>query len=561
LFFELSLLVVFVFFAGLILSRFNIPLVAAYIIAGIVSQVVLKNIFFKQIDFDFSRVADIGVILLMFTIGIEFPLNKIFKFKSRVFILASIQVTITTLILTTLFIIFRYTPSVALVIGMLFSFSSTVIVAKYLSEKGLIHEDEGELSMAILIIQDLIVIPGSIILPLFLQANTEGAVFVINIFFILLKSSLIFLSVFLFVSKIMPFFLDKLKKTFRSDLLLLLVISLSLFMSSLSAKLGFPLSVGAFLAGITVSMTTERFAIFSEIRPIRDVFSIVFFVFLGFSIDITYVVRDLPKILLVTIFVIFIKIAVTYLTSVKSFIHPKNAFKIAINLSQISEFAFILSSIYFKSGLLQASEYKMIVAVTLLTIIISPFLVKEESRILKKYKNFFAIKENRAYVFAENLLLQNHVVLCGFGRIGQRVIKNLLVHGIPFVIIDDNRKEVEALQGKGLNAVYGDATEIEILNFANVKTARTVVVAVPDRFSQEAIISHALRLNPQIIVYGRAHENTDKKYLYAIGARYVLYPEFEGAMALSKRILKLYKVDDEEISLILKRNFEDEKII
>jgi monovalent cation:H+ antiporter-2, CPA2 family len=561
LFLELALLSFIVLFIAMVLSRFNLPIVASYVIAGVVSQLVVKSFFGGSSVVDFSRVADIGVILLMFAIGIEFPLNKIFKYKTRIFVLAFFQVIITCILLTIISLLLGNSFSVSLVIGTLFSFSSTVIVAKFLSEKGLVHEEQGEMSLAILIIQDLIIIPISVILPLFLKVNNQGLNFFFAVLFVLLKSSIIFVVVFLIVNKIMPYLLRRLKQKFRSDFLILLVISLSLFMSSFAARLGFPLSVGAFLAGITVSMTTERFAIFSEIRPVRDLFSIVFFVFLGFSIDVNYLIVEFPKIILFAILAIVIKIVVGYFSSIRSGIHPKNAFKISVNLSQISEFAFILSSIYLSEKLISESDYKLIVAVTLLTIILSPFLFKEETRILKKFKRFFENREKEKYIFAENLSMQNHVVLCGFGRIGRRVMKNLNSNGIPFVIIDENKQEVESLKSKGFNAVYGDATEIEILNFANVQTAKIIVIAVPDRFSQETIISHSIRLNNRIIIYGRAHENQDKKYLYAIGARYVLYPEFEGALALSKRILKQYKIDDDNIELILRQNFEDEKII
>lgn len=359
----------------------------------------------------------------------------------------------------------------------------------------------------------------------------------------------------------MPYIFKKVSAVYKEDLLLLTVISLSLLMSGFAAALGFPLAVGAFIAGMTVSLSTEKYAIFSEIKPLRDIFSILFFIFLGFSLDVEFIFKDILKIILFAVVVIVVKTAVLYLLSLKFSIHPKNAFKTSVNLSEVSEFAFILSAIYYKSSLLSVDDYRLILSVTLLTIVISPFLFKEEAWFLKKFKSVFEIKENKAYVFAKNLSLENHIILCGYGRIGQRIVKNLLLHGIPFVIIDDNKNEVEVLQGRGLNAIYGDATEVEILGFAGITRAKAIVIAVPDRFSQEAIISHSSRLNPRIIIYGRAHENEDKQYLYALGARYVLYPEFEGAMAMTKRILKLFKIDDFAVNQTLRQNFEDEKII
>lgn len=556
--FEISLLFSLVLFVGLISARFKIPLIASYLATGIVYGVI-SNALFKTSNM-LPAIADVGIVLLMFTIGLEFSLKRIFNLKLYIWQIALLQIVLTSVFLGGLLCLFRFPINIAIAMGILFSFSSTVIVAKLITEDGSLHTQSGELSIIILLIQDLIVMPTSILLPLLLKTTGFNFVLLTNLLFAMGKSTLIFVLIILFAKKIIPFVLHKVSSFVQADLLLIsIVCSVTLF-SSISEMLGLTLSIGAFVAGMIISVTQEKNVVFSEIRPLRDVFSIIFFLYLGFSINLVFVWTHFIQIVLITLLVISIKFLISYILLRRYEIHKKHSLKIAANLSQISEFAFILSLNYFKNGILDNANYNYVLSITLLTIIISPFFIKYVKHIVRKYK-FMSKEEKNELVFSDNIKLERHIVLCGFGRIGKQIVKHLILNNIPFVLIDDNKKEIDLVRSRGLNAIYGDATQIEILNYANVSRARLVVLAIPDRFSEELIISHVQRLNPQAVIYGRVHDNNDKKYLYAIGVRYVLFPEFEGAMAFSKRILKMFGVPDERISHTADKIFYDEKII
>lgn len=556
--FEISLLFIFALFTGLICTRYKIPLIASYLVTGLVCGAI-SNLLFKTSNIT-SPIADVGIVLLMFTVGLEFSLKRIFNLKLYIWQIAMLQIILTSLILGGLLFLFKFPVNIAALMGILFSFSSTVVVTKLISEDGSLHTQSGELSIIILLIQDLVVMPTSILLPLLLKTTGLNFALFMNVFLALGKSILIFILIILFAKKIIPFILHKVSGLVQADLLLIsIVCSVTLF-SSLSEMLGFSLAIGAFIAGMIISVTQEKNVVFAEIRPLRDVFSIVFFLYLGFSINILFVFAHFFQIILITALIIAVKFLISYMLLRKYEIHKKNSIKIASHLSQISEFAFILSLNYLKNGMIDNAHYNYILSITMLTIIISPFFINFIKKVARKYK-LMSSEEKNELVFSDNIKLDRHIVLCGFGRIGKQIVKHLLLNNIPFVVIDDNKKEIDAVKGRGLNAIYGDATQIEILKYANTSRAKLVVLAIPDRFSEELIISHVQRLNPQVIIYGRVHDNNDKKYLYALGVRYVLFPEFEGAMAFSKRILKIFGVSDERISQSADKIFYDEKII
>lgn len=540
---------------GIIAFKLKIPFVAAYIFAGfIISRFVIS---------EYIHVfADIGVILLMFALGVEFPFKKILSMKTTIFQLAFLQILISSIILLFVFFISGYSLQTSIVFGILMSFSSTVIVAKFLNEKGQIHAVHGETSIGILILQDLIVIPVSIILPILLKTGqySLNSIFA-DLLLIFAKSTIIFGILAILSKKIVPKILKGINFYWNKELLLLAVISIGLIMSGIAEKLGFSLAIGAFLAGAAISLTDEKFEIFSEIKPLRDIFGVIFFVYLGFSLNLNFLIKNFILILFFTFLLIIIKFLVLYFLCLYKKIYQKNSFRIALNLSQVSEFAFILAIHYFQQSLLKIEYYEMIVSITLASIVISPFLLKSEEKIILKYKKFFTAKHDQFFNFSENFELNNHVILCGFGRIGQRISKNLEAYGIPFLVIDENKTLIEKLKSRGLKGIYGDATENDILGFSGLAKAKAIVLTIPDKFSQELIISHCSKINPRILIYARAHKSEDKKYLYAMGARYVLYPEFEGAFAMSKRILKLFNITDIQIAKTFRANLEDEKII
>lgn len=555
---EISLLFLLALVAGLIFARCKIPLIASYLVTGVLYGQI-AGLIFKPSNV-LPVIADVGIVLLMFTVGLEFSLKRIFNLKLYIWQIAFFQVVLTSIFLGGVLVLFKFPTSLAFAMGFLFSFSSTVIAAKLITENGSLHAQSGELSIIILLIQDLMVMPVSIFLPLLLKTTAIDFVLIMGFLFALGKSMLIFVFIILFAKKIIPFVLRKVTSFVQADLLLIAVICSVTVFSSLSEMLGFSLAIGAFVAGMIISVTQEKNVVFSEIRPLRDVFSIVFFLYLGFSINLKFVFSNFFNIVLITFLVIAVKFIISFILLQRYEIHKKSSIKIAANLAQVSEFAFILSLNYIKNGIITGTYYNYILSITLLTIIVSPFFINYIKQVARKYK-FMSRGEKNELVFGENINLDRHIVLCGFGRIGKQIVKHLILNNIPFVVIDDNKKEIDLIKSRGLNAIYGDATQIEILNYANVSRARLVVLAIPDRFSEEIIISHVQRLNPHAVIYGRVHDNNDKKYLYALGVRYVLFPEFEGAMAFSRRILKIFGIPDAKITQSADKIFYDEKII
>lgn len=557
-FLEFSLVLVFALLVAMFFKRLRVPLIVSYVFAGLIFGNAAR---FIISDESFLRsAANMGVILLLFTIGVEFPTRSLKeRFPPHLVYLTITQLVLSSLVLGLFFFVFRLSPGSSMLLSILFSFSSTALVMKILSVHGELKTQAGESAISILLLQDLVVMPVSLFLPLFLKFSGLDFKFIADSVLIFLRAGALFLLIYLLAKKLLPLILRKVAESLEPDLLILSIVAIAFLFAATTQKIGFSLASGAFLSGIIVASTSQKHAIFSEVRPLRDLFSIIFFISLGFLIDFKFLFANLFLIIILAVSVVLVKLVVSYFCCLTFKIHKKNALFVAVYLSQISEFSFILSSDYFNNQLIGESDYKLIVAVSLLTIIFSSFLVKFAKRARKL--RFFQFPPPDKFALADPIPLANHVVLCGFGRVGKQILRQLTINKIPAVVIDYNVREITGLQEKGYNAIYGDPVAIEILNYAGVAKARAIALAIPDRFSNEIIIQNALRLNPQIKIFARVHFEEDKKFLYAVGSSYVMYPEFEGALVMSKRILKAFYIDDALIAKSISMAKQDEKII
>ena len=312
------------------------------------------------------------------------------------------------------------------------------------------------------------------------------------------------------------------------------------------------------VAGVLLAQTIEHYHIFSEVRPLRNLLGVIFFVYIGSHIKLGMIIYHIPAILLFTLGVVIIKSLIVLVIFLCLRFHSRTSFNLSMYLFQIDEDAFILMSSAYLSKVISLEKYLFVITAVLITFILTPVFIKNKDRsyrsirsFIKKYFPFledfinYRIDTNKSPL--DELTMKNHVVICGYGRIGSYIGRSLMMADIPYVAIDYNIFIVEKAKKKGANIIYGDPTDIDILDYAQVDEASIIILAVPERSAQESIVFNARKLNRDIFVISRVHRQSDQVRMKDIGANLVVQPEFEASLSIIKKIYLWHKLDKEDI--------------
>lgn len=539
---------------GAIAVRLKLPSIVGYIAGGIL----VGNVFPQGFDHRLiTMIAEAGVTLLLFTLGVEFSFHRLKRILHAVAWPAIGQIVI-TLFIVMLALIALKTPFIpALFLSSAAALSSTAIVVKLLSERGELDSVPGELSTGWLVVQDLAVVPILILLSAFSSVSSgEGTVISVLgvIAFAMLKAGLLILAVLYLGSRGVPKLLGAVAGFKNRELFLLTTIGIVFLVGLLTYAVGLSVSLGAFLAGLLVAETSQNHAVFAEIRPLRDLFAVVFFVSLGMALPVAALVSSLPVIFVMTIAVIVVKGGSIYTLLRFLGYHRKTAFLVGIYLTQVSEFGFIIAGMGIALGALSEAQSSLLVAVTFITILISSPLISNGHKayyfvhnFLKKIPKTFRDKEEEV-PRDEGYPIQDHVVICGYGRVGKYIGRALQMSNVPFLVVDYNQHTLAGLRGSGIQTVYGDPADKDVLDYAQVDLAKSIVIAIPDRHTQEMVIGNALSLNRRIKIICRTHHEEDQRHLKSLGVQTVIQPEFEAALTIVNKLLNDFGVPPEEMA-------------
>ena len=556
--FDLLIILVLAFIGGFLAKKFRQPLILGYILAGVtIGSLAVSAIAGRG---QLESLAEIGVALLLFSLGIEFSFARLSRVREVAFWGGLIQILSCIFLGILIFPRFGFDFYSSLFLASCFSLSSTAVVTKILLEKGELDSLPGEIMVGWLLIQDLAVLPMLLILP---RIAVLESLPLWQIPLILGKVGVLLLLVFILGRVVVPKILDRVAAVNSREILLLAVVALCFLAASGTYALGFSFALGAFLAGLIVSESSQNHAIFSEIRPLRDIFSIVFFVSLGMMLTPGFLLSHLGQILGLAFVVIIIKLIVVLALVLYLGYHSKTAFLVGVGLVQVGEFSFVLARTGISQNLITADVYSYILSVALLTIVLTPFFFNLAPKVYTKVRKTTSTRFPKIYslVFArfdrrqalEELPLENHVVICGFGRVGSWLGRACQISEIPFIVVDFNQKVVSELKEKGISVVYGDPADLEVLDFAQVDKAKAIVIAIPDRHTQELVIGNALTLNSKINIICRSHFEEDQARLKALGVQTVIMPEFEASLSMIHRILQAFGEEKEEVAGKIKR--------
>jgi monovalent cation:H+ antiporter-2, CPA2 family len=497
--------------------------------------------------------AEIGIILLLFTIGVDFSLEKLARIQRIIFLGGGLQVGLTVAAVTAVLLVLGVPWQVGVFTGCLVALSSTAIVLKLLGDRGETGTAAGQSSLGILIFQDLAIIVMVLLLPILAGEGGSGAA----IGWALLKAAAIIVLVLVFARRLMPLVLERVARTCSPELFLLSVISICFGTAWLTSLAGVSVSLGAFLAGLVVSESRFSQHAFSEILPLRMLFSATFFVSVGMLLDPWFLLRNLPLVAGAITAVLLLKIATTTL-SVRALGQPLATSAAAgLLLAQVGEFSFVLERAgrtvgLYPAGLMETGG-QTFVATTVLLMVLTPFLAEAGSRLearLGKRAPSAAVGGARtaepAHEAHGHSFLRDHVILGGYGESARLLTRLLREERVPHVVLTlspDGAMEAEAA---GIPVIRGDYTRRHVLDAAGIRQARMLVIADDDPATAHQTVAVARVMNPALEIVVRTRTAAEAEVLHHAGASRVVPEELEGTARLAAHALSLHAMASEE---------------
>lgn len=492
--------------------------------------------------------ADLGIILLLFTIGIEFSLGRLLQIKKSVLLGGTLQVLLTSLATMLIMVEMGRSWGEALFIGCLISLSSTAIVLKTIQDRVEIDTPYGRSTLGILIFQDIIIIPMMLFTPVL--ANTSDG---LGDAPLLLLAKVIAVLVMLFISAkwVAPFMLHQIARQRNRELFLISTVTMCLAVAWLTSSIGLSVSLGAFLAGLIISESEYSHQALGNILPFRDVFTSIFFVSIGMLLNIG-IFRQHPVIVITaTLGVLLGKTIIGSLAVLTLGFPIRTAILTGLALSQVGEFSFILSRFGMEYNLVSDDFNQIFMAVTVLTMALTPFIIIFAPRIADIFLRLPLPQKLRTGVSPGNVIMEepinDHLVIIGFGFNGKNLARAALASGIPYIIIENNADLVRQQKQNGEPIFYGDATQLEVLQHSNFKEARVVVIAISDPIAAVRITDLIRKLNPDIHIIVRTRYIQEIQPLYKVGANDVIPEEFETSVEIFSLVLKKYLVPKVDI--------------
>ena len=533
-----------------ICHRLSIPTVVGFLLTGIL--VGPYGFGLVKAVHEVEILAEIGIVLLLFTIGIEFSFEKLLEIKKSVLLGGSLQVGLT--FLATMYIArhFGQPPGEAIFIGFLVALSSTAIVLKLIQERAEVDTPHGRTTLGILIFQDIIIVPMILITPLLAgETGNLGETAII----LLAKGVGIILLVMISTKWIVPYILYQIAKTRNQEIFLITIVLICLSVAWLTFEAGLSLALGAFLAGLIISESEYSHQALGNVLPFRDVFTSFFFVSIGMLLDVGFLFQQPASIMLIALGVLFLKAALACFVVILLGFPLRTAILVGLAISQVGEFSFILSRTGVQYGLLAGNTYQTFLAFSILTMAATPFIIALAPRVArgilwlplpKRLKAGF-----RPMPETKVASKKDHLIIIGFGVNGRNVARAARLSGIPYVIIEVNPETVRNEQAKGEPIYYGDSTQEVVLQHANIKDARVVVVAINDPASTRRIVEIIRRLNPKVHLIVRSRYLQEMQPLYELGANEVIPEEFETSVEIFTRVLSKYLIPKDEIEALV----------
>ena len=543
-----DLVIIFALSIGILLlsHRLRLPAIVGLLLTGvIVGPYGLGLVHDIEVV---ESLAEVGIVLLLFTIGIEFSLHTLLSLKRIVGIAGTLQVGLSMAATYGAARLLGRSDGEAVLWGFLVALSSTAIVLKLLGERGETDSPHGRIAVGVLILQDLSVVPMMFLLPL-LAGRTAGST--ASLGWIIAKAVGTVAVVLVSARLVIPPLLHQVVRTRSHELFVLSIVVICFGTAWLTSLAGLSLALGAFVAGMLISESDYGQQALADVLPLRDLFSSLFFVSVGMLLNVGFALHHTVTIILIVMGILLGKFVTGCLATLALRYPVRTAVLTGLALAQIGEFSFVLARAGSASGLIGEEMYQVFVAAAVITMLAAPFLLRV-APVVADYAVQLPLARwlaGRPQLEGEGrgMPLMDHVIIAGFGVNGRNVARALSAANIPYLVLEMNPETVRVERGRGTPIAYGDAAHEAVLRHAYIEAARVVVVAISDAAATRRVVELARRLNPGVYLIARTRYSQEVGPLSALGANEAIPEEFETSIEIFARVLRRYLVPREDI--------------
>jgi CPA2 family monovalent cation:H+ antiporter-2 len=526
------------FAGGLIARRIGLPAIAGYLLAGVAIGPFTPG-WVGDVE-AIGQLAELGVIFLMFGVGLHFSLRDLWAVRDIAIPGALGQMLLATALGFGLSQLWGWPVASGLVLGLAISIASTVVLLRGLMDNGLLNTRHGQVAVGWLVLEDIATVLILVVLPALAPAGEAAVLPVIGL--TLFKAAL-FIVLMLFVGvRLVPWVLHHIVHLRSRELFILAVLAAALGIAVGAAELfGVSLALGAFLAGVVVNESRVSHQAAAEVLPFRDIFTVLFFVSVGMLVNPAYLLANAGHVIALTGLIVLGKAAIAALIGFL-FPHPaRTALTVAAGLSQIGEFSFIVGQAGLGLGLLDQDQYSLILAGAMISIMLNPLMFRAiapvEAALKRSPRLWRRLDRHGPAPPAAGETLAGHVVVVGYGRVGRHIVDVLGRLNTPRLVVEADPSRLDELQRLGVPSLFGDAANSDLLQHTGLEQARALVVTLPDEASTEMVVAAARQMRPTLPVIARAATEAGVRRLAQLGAGDVIHPELEGGLEIVRHTL------------------------
>jgi len=535
---------------GLIARRLGLPTIVGYLVAGVALGPLRLG--YRGDQDAISQLAEFGVILLMFGVGIHFSFKDLWQVRRIAIPGALIQMAVVSLMGYAAGRAFGFSAGGAWVLGIAVSVASTVVLMRSLMDHGWLDTPHGKVAIGWLVFEDILTVAILVLLPVVALPGTERGGLATAA--VAIGKAGLFIALMLFVGdRVVPFVLGRVVKTRSRELFVLVALTVAAGTALASAAFfNVSLALGAFVAGVVVSESPFSHQISADLLPFREAFAVIFFVSVGMLVDLDYIAANWPLVVVLSAIAMVGKALVSGLVSVMLASPAKTALILAAGRSQMGEFSFIVGQSGVAVGLIDTSEYSLILAGAIVSITVNPFVVRLvepiERRVKEKRPGLWRWLDRHGMpALPEPETMRDHIVIVGCGRVGRHIAEALGRLNVPRIVVEADPNRLERLRDLGVPVLYGDAGSSEILDHAQLGAARALVITLPDDAAALAVVAIAQKQAPHVPMVARASTWDGGQRLKAAGVDQVVRPELEGGLEIMRRTLLGLDVPRREI--------------
>ena len=536
----------------LLLRRLRMATIVAYMVVGAI--IGPNAIGFITDPEEFSFIAEFGVVFLLFALGLEFNPRKMLTMRGAVFGVGSFQVVVCTAVFFSAVYLWGSSFNAAIMIAGSLALSSTAIVTRELSNNHELHNLHGQLSIGVLLFQDLVAVIFLVLVPVLAGGDTGlasalgGAAI----------NAAIVITILLVVGYfVLPSVYREVAKSNSEEIFVLTTLVIVVLAAWLTHSFNLSMPLGAFVIGMMMGEGPIKYQIESDIRPFRDILLGLFFVTIGMNLDLALLSSYWPRILLFTVGLIVIKIAAVALVVKLLGYSPRDAAKVGFNLAQAGEFGLALLALALTNGVVPAEQSSFIILIAIFSMMASPFLIRHADHLSRR---LFPGESSTSRRLPTALELENHVIVGGFGRLGSLLVEFLEHNDVPYVAIDSNIDVVDRYRRQGKNVVFGDSNNVEIMRHCRLSAARLVVLTFKSLEEGKHAIGRIRGHNASIPIIVRCQEHEHYEELISLGASHVIPEVLESSLLITRQVLEILDLKTDEIETQIRNYLKQARI-